>query len=192
MKKILIIVTSHRFLGTTGEATGVWLEECAAPFLYWNRHGIAMTLASPWGGDVPIDPASINAEYALPTVLEALKRTHKLSDIRTGEYDAVYYPGGHGPLWDLAKDMENARVLTEFVETGRLIAAVCHGPSALLCLPPDKLLKGKHVTAFSNEEERLVKKDKIVPFSLEDALRRHGARYSCSTPGTNTSSSTAT
>ena len=182
--KILIVLTSHSELGDTGKKTGFWVEEFAAPYYELADAGAEITLASPKGGQPPIDPKSEEAEAQT-------KFTHRfdqdephtliLSDVKAADYDAVFYPGGHGPLWDLTKDAKSIALIEAFQQQGKPMALVCHAPCALLKvkLPNgDLLLKGKNVTGFSDTEEAAVKLTKAVPFLLEDELKKAGAHYS--------------
>jgi putative intracellular protease/amidase len=188
--KILIVLTSHSELGDTGKKTGFWVEEFAAPYYELADAGVEITLASPKGGQPPIDPASeltaaqtkfthrFDKDVALK---QKLAHTLKLSDVKASDYDAVFYPGGHGPLWDLVKDTNSITLLEAFQQQGKPIALVCHAPCALLKvkLPNgDALIKGKNVTGFSDTEEAAVKLTKVVPFLLEDELKKTGALYS--------------
>ncbi len=188
--KILIILTSHSQLGDTGKKTGFWVEELAAPYYALADAGVEITLASPKGGQPPIDPRSEEAEAQTPstqrfakdeTLKQKLAHTLKLSDVKASDYDAVFYPGGHGPLWDLTKDAHSIALLEAFQQQGKPMALVCHAPCALLNvkLPNgDPLIKGKNVTGFSNTEEAGVKLTNVVPFLLEDELKKAGGHYS--------------
>ena len=188
--KILIILTSHSELGDTGKETGFWMEEFAAPYYELADAGAVITLASPKGGQPPIDPKSEEAEAQTKftqrfdkdePLKQKLAHTLKLSDVKASDYDAVFYPGGHGPLWDLVKDANSIALLAAFQQQGKPMALVCHAPCALLNvkLPNgDALIKGKNLTGFSDTEEAAVKLTKVVPFLLEDELRKTGARYS--------------
>ncbi len=188
--KILIVLTSHSELGDTGKNTGFWVEEFAAPYYELTDAGAEITLASPKGGQPPIDPSSqLSGAHTKFTqrfdqdksLRRKLTLTLKLSDVKVADYDAVFYPGGHGPLWDLVKDAQSIALLEAFQQAGKPIALVCHAPCALLKvkLPNgDLLLNGKNVTGFSNTEEAAVKLTEVVPFSLEDELIKAGAHYS--------------
>jgi putative intracellular protease/amidase len=188
--KILIVLTSHSELGDTGKKTGFWLEEFAAPYYELADAGAEITLTSPEGGQPPIDPSS-----QLPAALtkftlrfdkdEPLKKklanTLKLSDVKAADYDAVFYPGGHGPLWDLVTDTNSIALLTAFQQQGKPMALVCHAPCSLLNVKlanGDPLIKAKNVTGFSDTEEAAVKLTKVVPCLLEAELKRVGAHYS--------------
>lgn len=188
--KILIVLTSHSELGDTGKKTGFWVEEFAAPYYELADAGVEITLASPKGGQPPIDPASELAAAQTKfthrfdkdePLKKKLAHTLKLSDVKASDYDAVFYPGGHGPLWDLTKDTNSIALLADFQQLGKPMALVCHAPCALLNvkLPNgEALIKGKNVTGFSDTEEAGVKLTKVVPFLLEDELKKTGARYS--------------
>jgi putative intracellular protease/amidase len=188
--KVLIVLTSHSELGNTGKKTGFWIEEFAAPYYTLKDAGAEITLASPKGGQPPIDPKS--AEPSAQT--EATKRfdkdaelqkllanTKKLSEVKAADFDAVFFPGGHGPLWDLSKDPDSIKLIQEFWSAKKPVAAVCHAPSVLLNVKDEKgepLVKGKNVTGFTNTEEEAVQLTKVVPFLLEDELRNKGGHYS--------------
>ncbi|SDM00508.1 Putative intracellular protease/amidase [Daejeonella rubra] len=188
--KVLIVLTSHSDLGDTGHKTGFWIEEFAAPYYLLADNGVELTISSPKGGQPPIDPKSDSPENQTP----ATKRFHaddalkvklanslKLSEVNQGDYDAVFYPGGHGPLWDLAKDKNSILLIESFHEHNKPIAFVCHAPAALVHVKTangEPLVKGKQVTGFSNTEEEAVQLTKVVPFLLEDELKNLGATYS--------------
>ena len=190
MMKVLMILTSHSDLGDTGKKTGFWVEEFAAPYYELADAGVEITLASPKGGQPPIDPSSqLAAAQTQSThrfdqdepLKQKLAHTLKLSDVKASDYDAVFYPGGHGPLWDLTKDAKSIALIEAFVQQGKPMALVCHAPCALLKvkLPNgDPLIKGKNVTGFSDTEEATVKLTKVVPFLLEDELIKAGGHYS--------------
>jgi putative intracellular protease/amidase len=187
---VLIILTSHSELGNTGKKTGFWIEEFAAPYYKLKDNGATITLASPKGGQPPIDPKS--AEPGAQT--EATKRfdkdkelqdelanTKKLDEVSAEEFDAVFYPGGHGPLWDLTNDARSIQLIGEFLTAGKPVAAVCHAPAVLLNvkLPGgESLVKDKRVTGFTNSEEAAVNLTDIVPFLLENELITKGGIYS--------------
>ena len=188
--RILFILTSHDGLGDTGEPTGFWLEEFAAPYFVLNDAGASLTLASPKGGQPPMDPQSDTAEARTeacerfrndPAAQAALAATSPLSAVDPDDFDAVFYPGGHGPLWDLVSDPHSLTLIKAMATAGKPVAAVCHGPAVLLeARDPsgEPLLRGRRVTGFSNEEEAAVGRDKVVPLSLEDELIRRGGTYS--------------
>ena len=188
--KILIVLTSHSELGDTGKKTGFWVEEFAAPYYELADAGAEITLASPKGGQPPIDPKSQEAEAQTEftrrfdkdePLKQKLAHTLKLSGVKAADYDAVFYPGGHGPLWDLTKDANSIALLEAFQQQGKPLALVCHAPCALLKVKMpngDPLLKGRNVTGFSNTEEAGVKLTKVVPLLLEDELKEAGGHYS--------------
>jgi len=188
--KVLIVLTSHGELGDTGKKTGFWVEEFAAPYYELADAGAEITLASPKGGQPPIDPKSEEAEAQTEftqrfdkdePLKQKLAHTLKLSDVKASDYDAVFYPGGHGPLWDLTKDAKSIALLEAFQQQGKPMALVCHAPCALLNvkLPNgDPLIKGKNVTGFSDTEEAGVKLTDVVPLLLEDELKKAGGNYS--------------
>ena len=188
--KILIVLTSHSELGDTGKKTGFWVEEFAAPYYELADAGAEIALASPQGGQPPIDPKSEEAEAQSKftkrfdqdePLKQKLAHTLKLSDVKAADYDAVFYPGGHGPLWDLTQDADSIALLEAFQQLGKPMALVCHAPCALLKvkLPNgDLLLKERNVTGFSNTEEAGVKLTNVVPFLLEDELKKAGGQYS--------------
>jgi putative intracellular protease/amidase len=187
---VLIVLTSHSELGDTGKKTGFWVEEFSAPYYEMADAGAKITLASPKGGQPPIDPKSEEDGAQTKSTHrfdrdEALKQklahTLKLSDVKADDYDAVFYPGGHGPLWDLVTDASSIALLAAFQQQGKPMALVCHAPCALLNvkLPNgDPLIKGKNVTGFSDTEEDAVKLTNVVPFLLEDELKKAGGHYS--------------
>ncbi|WP_207062250.1 type 1 glutamine amidotransferase domain-containing protein [Motiliproteus sp. SC1-56] len=187
--KVLMILTSHDQLGNSGQKTGFWLEEFAAPYFVLRDAGADITLASPKGGQPPIDPKSdapesqTDATHRLKgdeNARAALANTQKLSEINGDEFDAIFYPGGHGPLWDLVKDPHSIALIESFYDAGKPIAAVCHAPAVLL--KPRRgdnspVVMGKAVTGFSNDEEAAVGLSDVVPFLLEDELKAEGGRY---------------
>lgn len=187
---VLFVLTSHDQLGNTGHKTGFWIEEFATPYYTLTDAGVIVTLASPKGGQPPIDPKSDAPENqtestkrfkADEALKEKLSLTLKLSDSFADEFDAVFFPGGHGPMWDLNKDADVIRLVQNFYKQNKPVAAVCHGPAALLNAKGDDgelLIKGKKVTGFTNTEEETVKLTEVVPFLLEDALKSAGAEYS--------------
>ncbi len=189
MKKVLFVVTSNDKLGNTGEKTGFWSEEFAAPYYELLDKGIEITIASPLGGQPPIDPKSADPASATEdtkrfdadkALQEKLKNTHKLSTINQADYDAVFYPGGHGPLWDLVEDKNSIALIESFYTHNKPVAFVCHAPAVLknVKVKGEYLVKGKKVTGFTNEEEEAVGLTKVVPFLLEDALTQNGAKFS--------------
>lgn len=188
--KILIVLTSHDQLGNTGRKTGFWLEELAAPYYVFKDAGVEMVLVSPKGGQPPLDPKSNEPSFQtdLTRRFEAdkeanavLANTGKLGDVTPDGFDSVFYPGGHGPMWDLAEDPDSIRLLESMVAAGKPVALVCHAPGALRHVKgPDGefLVKGKKVTGFSNSEEEGVGLTKVVPFLVEDELKAKGGIYS--------------
>lgn len=188
--KILMVMTSHDQLGTTGLKTGFWLEEFAAPYYVFKDADADITIASPKGGQPPLDPKSDEPDFQTAATARfkddkdaqaALAGSLKLSDISPGDYDAVFYPGGHGPLWDLTEDRNSISLIEEMYAAGKTVAAVCHAPAVFRHTEaPDgsPLVEGKSVTGFSNSEEAAVELTNIVPFLLEDELQVIGANYS--------------
>jgi len=187
--KVLFVLTSHSELGNTGKKTGFWIEEFAAPYYVLSDAGVEITIASPKGGQPPIDPKSEAADASTPATArfdkdqplkEKLAHTHKLADINQRDYDSVFYPGGHGPLWDLATDKTSISLIEDFYNNGKTIAFVCHAPAALVNVRTkngDPLVKGKNVTGFTNSEEDAVHLSAVVPFLLQDELVKLGANY---------------
>lgn len=187
--KILVVVTSHDQLGDTGAKTGFWLEELAAPYYVFLDAGAEVTLASPLGGQPPLDPKSDQEDaqteatrrfVADTQALQALANTRKLSELTVTDYDAVFYPGGHGPLWDLAEDSGSIALIESAIAAGKPVAAVCHAPAVLRHVKgPDgtPLVAGKSVTGFSNTEEAAVGLTDVVPFLVEDMLKARGGTY---------------
>ncbi|WP_316827587.1 type 1 glutamine amidotransferase domain-containing protein [Pedobacter miscanthi] len=188
--KILMVLTSHSELGNTGEKTGFWIEEFAAPYYLMADAGVAITLASPKGGQPPIDPKSdapdaqteatkrFKADEGLQKILA---NTVQLNTVNEKDYDAVFYPGGHGPLWDLANDEKSIALIEAFYKAEKPVAFVCHAPGVLIKVKDqngDPLVKGKAVTGFSNSEEEAVKLTDVVPFLLEDEFKKLGGHYS--------------
>jgi putative intracellular protease/amidase len=188
--KILMVLTSHDQLGNSGKKTGFWLEEFAAPYYVFKDAGAAITVASPKGGQPPIDPKSDAPGSQTPATTrfgndkesqEVLANTVKLSTVKAGDYDAVFYPGGHGPLWDLAEDRDSIALIEAMFAAGKPVAAVCHGPAVFRHTKAKDgapLASGKSVTGFANTEEEAVGLTKVVPFLLEDVLKKSGGNYS--------------
>jgi len=188
--KVLMVLTSHSELGNTGEKTGFWIEEFASPYYVLADSGAAITIASPKGGQPPVDPNSEEKDaqtssterfYKDFEVIDKVAHSMKLSEVKEADYDAVFYPGGHGPLWDLVTDKASIKLIEAFYNHQKPIAFVCHAPAALVnvkAIDGEPLVKGKHLTGFSNTEEEAVKLTKVVPFLLEDELTKHGAHYS--------------
>jgi putative intracellular protease/amidase len=189
MKKVLFVVTSNDKLGNTGEKTGFWSEEFAAPYYELLDQGVEITIASPLGGQPPIDPKSADPSSATEdtkrfdadkVLQEKLKNTLKLATVNQKDYDAVFYPGGHGPLWDLVEDKSSIALIEAFYTNKKPVAFVCHAPAVLknVKVKGEYLVKGKKVTGFTNAEEEAVGLTKVVPFLLEDALTQNGAEFS--------------
>lgn len=188
--KVLMVLTSHGELGNTGEKTGFWIEEFAAPYYVLADAGTELTIASPKGGQPPVDPKSESPDAQTPATkrfysdneaIDKVAHTMKLSEVNETDYDAVFYPGGHGPLWDLATDAISISLIEEFYKNNKPVAFVCHAPAALINVKTpngEPLVKGKEVTGFSDTEEEAVKLTKVVPFLLEDELKKLGAKYS--------------
>ncbi len=188
--KILMVLTSHDQLGDTGKKTGFWLEEFAAPYYVFKDAGAQLTLASPKGGQPPLDPKSDEPDAQTAATerfrkdteaQKALANTHVLGEIKAEGYDAVFYPGGHGPLWDLAEDAHSIALIQDLYAAGKPVSAVCHAPGVLRHVKAadgSPLVKGKRVTGFSNSEEEAVQLTDVVPFLVEDAMRENGAEYS--------------
>ncbi|WP_413535407.1 type 1 glutamine amidotransferase domain-containing protein [Rahnella inusitata] len=188
--KILMVLTSHEQLGTTGRKTGFWLEELAAPFYAFKDAGAHITLASPKGGNPPLDPKSNEPDFqtdqthrfeADPDALAQLAATVRLDSISQSDFDAVFYPGGHGPLWDLAEDKDSIALIEAFLAANKHVALVCHAPGVLrhVKTPEGKpLVEGKKVTGFTNTEEEAVGLTDVVPFLVEDELIAKGGIYS--------------
>lgn len=188
--KILMILTSHDKLGDTGEKTGFWLEEFAAPYYVFKDAGADITLASPNGGQPPLDPksdepdAQTDATHRFksdPAAQAALADTRKLAGVSGDGFDALFYPGGHGPLWDLAEDAHSIALIESMAAAGKTVSAVCHAPGVLrrvLAKDGTLLVKGKKVTGFTNTEEEAAQLTKVVPFLVEDMLVENGGVYS--------------
>ncbi len=187
---ILFVLTSHDELGDTGKKTGFWLEEFAAPYYVLKDAGAAITLASPKGGEPPLDPKSnlvenlteLTKRFRSDKVAQAeLANTKKLAEMSASEFDAVFYPGGHGPMWDLPDNPTSIALIEAFVKAGKPVGAVCHAPAALVNVRGQDgqyLVQGKRVTGFTNAEEKAVGLTEIVPFLLEDRLKERGGLYS--------------
>ena len=186
--KILMVFTSHDQLGNTGRKTGFWLEEGAAPYFVFRDAGVQLTLASPKGGQPPVDPKSDLPENQTPAMARFKKdesaqkvfaNTMRLADMKAEDFDTVFYPGGHGPMWDLAESPESIALLESFYNTGKPIALVCHSPGVLrhVKYKDEPLVKGKHVTGFTDGEEEEVQLTHVVPFLVEDELLRLGAIF---------------
>ena len=179
---VLIVTTSCNMLAPD-HPTGLWLEEFAVPFTAFSEAGASIRVVSPKGGAVPIDPKTAPTEKdreKWPAALQALTSTGRLAEVAADRFDAVFIPGGHGPMMDLVNDQELQRLLAAFDRDGKMVAAVCHGPAALLNVrnaAGEPLVKGRKVTGFTNVEERLVLLHSVVPFLLEDALKERGANF---------------
>ncbi|MDA0322987.1 MAG: type 1 glutamine amidotransferase domain-containing protein [Verrucomicrobia bacterium] len=187
--KVLIVLTSHDQLGDTGKKTGFWLEEFASPYYHLIDAGVQVTLASPSGGQPPLDPKSHEPDFQTDdtrrfdvdqAAQNKLANTAKLSKMNVEDFDAVFYPGGHGPLWDLHNDNDSIALIEGFIAAGKPVATVCHAPAVLLKAKDqngDALVKGKNVTGFSNSEEAAVELTDIVPYLVEDQLAAMGGVY---------------
>ena len=186
--KILMVLTSHDVLGNTGLKTGFWLEEFAAPYFVFRDAGAQLTLASPKGGQPPLDPKSDQPENQTPAqtrfkkdqaAQKQLSQTVKLADVKSEDYDTVFYVGGHGPMWDLAESPVSIALLESFYNSGKPIALVCHSPGVLrhVACQGAPLVQGKHVTGFTNGEEEEMHLTHVVPFLVEDELMRLGAIF---------------
>lgn len=185
---ILMVLTSHDKLGDTGKKTGFWLEEFAAPYYAFLDAGVNITLASPAGGQPPLDPSSDTEDAQTKDTKrfkedkeaqERLANTKKLADVKAEDFDSVFYPGGHGPLWDLAVDKNSIELIENFVKQDKPVAFVCHAPAALknVKIDGEYLVKGRKVTGFTNTEEEGVQLTDVVPFLLEDVLKANGGDY---------------
>ncbi len=187
--KVLFVLTSHDQLGNTGKKTGFWIEEFATPYYYFLDKNIEVTVATPLGGQAPIDPKSNEAGFqtestkryfADASAQKLLSKTVKLSNVNQEQYDAIFYPGGHGPMWDLADDKNSIALIQSFYTQGKPMAFVCHGSAALVNVKNKQgeyLIKGKKITSFCNTEEDAVQLTTVVPFSLENKLKERGAIY---------------
>jgi len=188
--KILIVLTSHDQLGNTGRKTGFWLEELAAPYYVFKDAGAELVLASPLGGQPPLDPKSNEPDFQTDATRRfeadteansALSNTLSLNTVNQADYDAVFYPGGHGPLWDLAEDKNSINLISSTLAANKPVALVCHAPGVLRHVKNadgNPLVQGKKVTGFTNSEEAAVGLTEVVPFLVEDELIRNGANYS--------------
>ena len=186
--KIVMVLTSHDQLGNTGRTTGFWLEEFAAPYFVFRDAGVELTLASPKGGQPPIDPKSDLPENQTPAMLrfkqdpaaqKALSQTVKLAEVKAEDYDTIFYVGGHGPMWDLVDNPVSIALIESFYNSGKPVAAVCHAPGVLhrVTYNGAPIVKGKRVTGFTNGEEEAVHLTNVVPFLVEDELKRLGGLY---------------
>lgn len=188
-KKVLFVLTSHDELGNTGLKTGFWTEELAAPYYALSDKGVEITIASPKGGLPPIDPKSEDPASQTDAtrrmdndevLKNKLENTVVLSGVDSKDYDAVFYPGGHGPLWDLAEDRFSQQLIVDFYNSNKPVGFVCHAPGVLkdVKINGEYLVKGKNVTGFTNTEEDAVQLTDIVPFLVEDMLKNNGGIYS--------------
>ena len=188
--KILMVLTSHDKLGKTGLKTGFWLEEFASPYFVFKDKGFEVTLASPQGGQPPLDHKSAEPDFQTEATArfrkdeqaqQALASTLRLDSIHPDDYDAIFYPGGHGPLWDLAEDEHSISLIEDFYQKGKPLGLVCHAPGVLRHaknVEEEPLVKGKRVTGFSNTEEEAVQLTEVVPFLVEDMLKLNEGLYS--------------
>jgi putative intracellular protease/amidase len=188
MSKILMVLTSHNILGSTGRPTGFWLEEFTAPYYVFHDAGVKVTVASPKGGQPPIDPKSDDPANQTDSMTRfkgdkaaqaVLASTVKLSDMKASDFDTVFYSGGHGPMWDLAEDPVSIALIESFYNADKPVAAVCHAPGVLrhVQYKGEPIVKGKRVTGFTNDEEEEVQLTKVVPFLVEDELKRLGGLF---------------
>jgi putative intracellular protease/amidase len=188
MSKILMVLTSHNILGNTGRPTGFWLEEFTAPYYVFHNAGERITVASPNGGQPPIDPKSDEPANQTASMTRfkddkatqaVLASTVKLAEMKAADFDAVFYSGGHGPMWDLAEDPVSIALIESFYNSGKPVAFVCHAPGVLRHVKynGEPLVKGKRVTGFTNEEEEEVQLTHVVPFLVEDELKSLGGRF---------------
>jgi putative intracellular protease/amidase len=186
--KILLVLTSHNVLGDTGRPTGFWLEEFTAPYYAFTDAGAEVTVTSPKGGHPPIDPRSDDPDNQTDSMLRfkkdpatqtVLANSVKLTDVKAADYDTIFYAGGHGPMWDLTNDKNSIALIEDFYNAGKPVAAVCHGPCVLLkaTYEGQPLVKGKRVTCFTNDEEEAVGLTKVMPFLVEDELKRLGGHF---------------
>ncbi|MBD3586989.1 type 1 glutamine amidotransferase domain-containing protein [Salinimonas sp. HHU 13199] len=189
-KRILMVMTSHDIMGDSGKKTGIWLEEFASPYYAFVDAGYTITLASPMGGEVPIDPMSLEKDALTDdterfsedkNAASALASTIPLKDVKADEFDGVFYPGGHGPLWDLSDNADSKALIEAALQTGKPVAAVCHAPIVLKDVKDtngDYYIKGRPVTGFSNTEEEAVGLTDVVPYLVEDELVKNGGEFS--------------
>ena len=188
MSKILMVLTSHDRLGNTGRKTGFWLEEFAAPYYVFKDAGASITVASPRGGQPPIDPKSDEPGNQTASMARfkgdkdaqaVLANTVRLATVDAKDFDTIFYSGGHGPMWDLVEDRKSISLIEEFYGSGKPVAAVCHAPAVFhhVTFQGSPLVKGKRVTGFTNSEEEAVQLTKVVPFLVEDDLKALGAHY---------------
>lgn len=186
--KIVIVLTSHNVLGDTGKPTGFWLEEFTAPYYAFTDAGVEVTVASPKGGQAPIDPRSDDPNNQTDTMQRfkkdaaaqrVLATTVKLADIKADNFDSIFYAGGHGPMWDLTNDVHSIALIEAFYNADKPVAAVCHGPCVFrkATYKGQSIVKGKRVTSFTNDEEEAVGLTKVMPFLVEDELKRLGGHF---------------
>ena len=186
--KILLVLTSHDKLGDTGKPTGFWLEEFTAPYYAFKDAGVDVTVASPKGGQPPVDPKSDDPNNQTDTMQrfkqdaatqKVLANSVKLADVKAGDYDSVFYAGGHGPMWDLTNDPVSIKLIEDMYNAGKPVAAVCHGPIVFrkVTYKGQPIVKGKRVTSFTNDEEEAVQLTKVMPFLVEDELKRLGGHF---------------
>lgn len=187
--KVLFVVTSHDELGNTGHKTGFWVEEFAAPYYSFKDAGFEVVVATPKGGQAPVDPnsevpdaqtAATERYYKDEEVQKIIANTQKLSEQKADDFDAVFYPGGHGPLWDLANDKDSQKLILDFYNSEKPVGAVCHAPGVFKNVAfenGESFVKGKNVTGFSNTEEAAVQLTDVVPFLVEDELQKLGGHY---------------
>ena len=188
-KRILMVMTSHDIMGDSGKKTGIWLEEFASPYYAFVDAGYTITLASPMGGEVPIDPMSLEKDALTDdterfsedkNAASALASTIPLKDVKADEFDGVFYPGGHGPLWDLSDNADSKSLIEAMLHTGKPVAAVCHAPIVLKNVKDtngDSYIKGRSVTGFTNSEEDAVGLTDVVPYLVEEELVKNGGEF---------------
>jgi putative intracellular protease/amidase len=189
MKKVLVVLPSHDQLGNTGQKTGFWLEEFTDPYYKFIDSGYEVTIASPRGGKPPVDPKSTQKENQSESTKrferdksaqEKLENTLALSQVSASDYDTLFLPGGHGPMWDLSSDENMKKIVEDFYSDKKIVSAVCHGPAGLLQATDrngNSILKGKKITGFTNNEESAVGLTKTVPFSLENRMKELGGKF---------------
>lgn len=189
MKKVLVVLPSHDQLGNTGQKTGFWLEEFTDPYYKFIDSGYEVTIASPRGGKPPVDPKSIQKENQSESTQRfekdksaqaKLENTLVLSQVSASDYDTLFLPGGHGPMWDLSSDENMKKIVEDFYSDKKIVSAVCHGPAGLLQATDrngNSILKGKKITGFTNNEESAVGLTKTVPFSLENRMKELGGKF---------------
>jgi putative intracellular protease/amidase len=189
MKKVLVVLPSHDQLGNTGQKTGFWLEEFTDPYYKFIDSGYEVTIASPRGGKPPVDPKSIQKENQSESTQRferdksaqaKLENTLVLSQVSANDYDTLFLPGGHGPMWDLSSDENMKKIVEDFYSDKKIVSAVCHGPAGLLQATDrngNSILKGKRITGFTNNEESAVGLTKAVPFSLENRMKELGGKF---------------